>query len=140
MNKTIPFCSCLYYSANSLARNITRMAEEEFAVTGLTPSYAFIVMRVNNQPGVLIGDLARIMALTPSTVTRLIEKLERKKLLKRITDGKNTKVYPTRSSKNLEITIIQSWQNLHKRYSKLLGEKNGNRLTLDVYNAALKLN
>ena len=34
-----PLECCLYFTANSLARNITRMGEEEFAVLGMTPSY-----------------------------------------------------------------------------------------------------
>lgn len=32
---------CLYFSANRIARLLTKMAEEEFAVTTLPPTYGF---------------------------------------------------------------------------------------------------
>jgi len=45
------YCKCLLYSANALSRAITKMAEEEFSVVELAPSYAFVVMTVNSNPG-----------------------------------------------------------------------------------------
>ena len=76
MTDKTPYCKCLYHSANALARIITKMADEEFSAVSLAPSYAFVVMTVNKNPGILAGELAEIMMLTPSTVTRLVEKLE----------------------------------------------------------------
>ncbi len=32
-----PYCLCLYYAANALARNISRLSEDTFARTGLAP-------------------------------------------------------------------------------------------------------
>lgn len=134
-----PYCHCLQFSANALARNISRMAEEEFAVTGLPPSYAFLVMSVNNHPGVTAGRLARIMMLKPSTVTRLVEKMEGKGLLKRMREKRSTLVFPTKSSVELNETIKHAWDSLYKRYAKLLGEAQSVELTTRVYNAALML-
>lgn len=71
------YCRCLYFSANALARAVTRIAEEEYAAVGLAPSHAFILMTVNKQPGITAGEVADIMLLDPSTVTRLVEKLEK---------------------------------------------------------------
>jgi len=45
-------CTCLHYSVNASARVITKIAEEEFAPTGLAPSYTFLLMTVNWNPGV----------------------------------------------------------------------------------------
>ena len=78
-----PYCRCLFYAANALARTITRLAEEAFAPTGLAPSPAFVLMTVHRQPGVQPSEIAAIMMLSPSTVTRLVEKLEAKGLLLR---------------------------------------------------------
>jgi hypothetical protein len=41
------YCGCLYFSANALARAITRIAEEKFALIGLSPSHAFLVILTN---------------------------------------------------------------------------------------------
>ncbi|NUM76511.1 MarR family transcriptional regulator [candidate division KSB1 bacterium] len=133
------YCHCLYYSVNALARVLTKMAEEEFAVTGLAPSYAFLLMTVNEQPGIQPTEISAHMQLTPSTVTRLIEKMEHKGLLKRQSEGKYTYVYPTEKSKKRNKKIHEAWANLYRRYSDLLGEAKGRALTDQVYAASIKL-
>ena len=77
------FCNCLYYSANALGRVMTRMADEEFAITGLAPSHAFVLIIVNKNQGIRPGLIAEQMQLSPSTVTRLIEKMEHRGLVLR---------------------------------------------------------
>lgn len=115
------------------------MADEEFAVTGLSPSYAFILMTINKKPGILAGEIARIMQLTPSTITRLIEKLENKKLITRESSGKFSMIYPTKKSLALNDSIQQAWRSLYKRYEKVLGEKESKALTEQVIFANQKL-
>jgi DNA-binding MarR family transcriptional regulator len=115
------------------------MAEEEFAVTGLSPSHAFIVMSVNRNPGIHSGELAGMMMLTPSTITRLVEKLEEKSLVKRMTEGRITLLFPTKESVELNETIKQAWYSLYQRYVAIIGEEAAAGLTDEVYNAALLL-
>jgi len=129
------YCGCLYYSANALARIMTRMAEEEFANTGLAPSYAFILMSVNSKPGIQPKELSEHLLLMPSTVTRLVEKLENKGFVERKYIGRNTEVHPTKKSFNLDHAIKTSWQNLFNRYSKIIGEKESENLTLKINDA-----
>ena len=76
-----PFCRCLFYAANALARTITRLSDDAFARTGLAPSLGFVLITVNRQPGVQPSEVAEIMMLDPSTVTRLVEKLQGKGLV-----------------------------------------------------------
>ncbi len=139
MGKKSPYCKCLYYSSNALARILTKIAEEEFAITGLAPSYAFVVMTVNNNPGLQAGEISEIMMLTPSTVTRLLEKLESQDLIKRHTEGRTTLVYPTKKSVELNDLIKASWLKIYKRYEKVLGEKFAIQLTGDIYQSAIML-
>jgi DNA-binding MarR family transcriptional regulator len=133
------YCNCLYYSTNALARVLTKMAEEEFAMTGLAPSYAFLLMTVNDQPGIQPMEISAHMQLTPSTVTRLIEKMEHRGFLERKPAGKFTKVHPTAKSQKLDKKIHAAWTSLYKRYSALLGEQKGRALTTEVYQASKKL-
>jgi DNA-binding MarR family transcriptional regulator len=133
------YCNCLYYSANALARVLTKMAEEEFAVTGLAPSYAFLLMTVNGKPGIQPTEISAHMQLTPSTVTRLIEKMEHRRLLERKSAGKFTQVFPTEKSKKLDKKIREAWMSLYQRYSDVLGEVKGRKLTDEVYQAIEKL-
>ena len=89
------FNKCLYFSANALARKIEKIAVENWKKIDLAPSHAYLLMMVLENPGVQPGCIADEMQLTPSTITRLIEKLEDKKLLVRTAEGKITNVYFT---------------------------------------------
>lgn len=133
------YCNCLYYSTNALARVITRIAEEEFAIVRLAPSYAFLLMSVNSNPGIQPMELSKIMMLTPSTVTRLIDKMEFKGYLERKNAGKFTEVYPTNKSQELDSGIKKAWINLLNRYVKLLGKEESKKLTAEIFAAAIKL-
>jgi DNA-binding MarR family transcriptional regulator len=133
------YCGCLYYSANALSRVMTKMAEEEFANTGLAPSHAFLLMSVHHKPGIQPGELAAHMQLTPSTVTRLIEKLESKKLVHRQSVGRAKEVFPTEKCSTLMPAIKKSWQSLYQRYADVLGEENARNLTTAIYEANLQL-
>jgi DNA-binding MarR family transcriptional regulator len=133
------YCGCLYYSANALSRLMTKMADEEFAITGLSTSYAFLLMTVNNKPGIQPKEISEQMQLTPSTITRLIEKMEQKKLLERKSTGRTTEVYPTDKSKKLDKKIKEAWRNLYHRYSELIGEAEAKKLTANIYGAVNKL-
>ena len=129
------YCGCLYYSANALGRVMTRIAEEEFAITGLAPSHAILLISVNEKPGIQPKELSDHMQLTPSTVTRLLEKLESKKLVERRSVGRATEVYPTEKSKELQPRIKEAWRNLYLRYTDALGEENAKLLTAKTYKA-----
>jgi len=117
------YCQCLFYSVNALARNITRLAEQEFAITGLNPSYAFVVMTVNREPGISIGDMAKVMQLRPSTLTRFIEKLEKEDFLERRTEGRFTYVFPKAKAEQIISTCETAWYNLYNRFNTLLGKE-----------------
>lgn len=133
------YCACLYYSAGALSRIMTKMAEEEFAVTGFSPSHAFLLMSVNEKPGIRPKEICKHIQLMPSTVTRLIEKLEQKGFVKRESVGKSTEVYPTKKSTQIDSKIKEAWLNLYKRYSELIGEKEGKELTTLINNAISNL-
>lgn len=129
------YCSCLYYSANALARIMTKIADEAFAHTGLTSSYAFLLMTVNDKPGIQPKEISRHMQLTPSTVTRLVEKMEHRGFLERKRVGRTTEVYPTIQSEELHPKIKGAWRNLYKRYADVLGKSTADQLT-DLINEA----
>ncbi|MCB0656501.1 MAG: winged helix-turn-helix transcriptional regulator [Saprospiraceae bacterium] len=131
-----PYCNCLYYSANALSRLMTRMADEEFALAGVSSSYAFLLMTVNGQPGIQPKEISQKMQLTPSTVTRLVEKMEARGLLERKSSGRATEVYPTEKSQELQPRIQEAWQNLYRRYANILGEKASQALTSAIYEAS----
>ena len=133
------YCGCLYYSASALGRVITKLAEEEFAITGLAPSYAMVLISVNEKPGIQPKEISEHMQLSPSTVTRLVEKLEHRGFVTRAAQGRCTAISPTEKSLKLDSTIREAWGNLHRRYMELLGEAEAKQLTEKIYEATRKL-
>jgi predicted transcriptional regulator len=83
--------------------------------------------------------VATIMQLDASTVTRLVEKLEKQGFVKRHTEGKFTRIYPLAPALELDPLIKQSWMNLFKRYSALLGEERSVSLAEELTAAAFRL-
>ncbi len=130
---------CLFFTANRLARVITAMAEEEFLKTGLSPTYAFLIMLVNDDQGISQKSLCEKLHLAPSTVTRFIDKLVQKDLLIRRQEGKNSFIYSTPRGKRLQKEIEKAWTSLYERYSALLGQEEGDTLTAIVDEAADRL-
>jgi MarR family transcriptional regulator, organic hydroperoxide resistance regulator len=131
--------TCLFFTTNRLSRAITKMAEEEFASTGLTPMYGYLIRLVNSAPGISQKELAEKLYIAASTLTRFIDKLEGKQLVERKVQGKTVLVYPTTKGKELEDEIRQSSQKLHLRYSAILGEEASALLSKELVVSSAKL-
>ena len=131
-----PYCGCLYYASNALARVMTRLAEEAFAPTGLSPSHAYVLLAIIKQPEIASGDLAGVMQLTPSTITRLVEKCFSKGLISKRSEGRFVFLSPTPSGKSMEPQLLKALQNLNKAIEQQLGESQSRTLTKSIAHAA----
>lgn len=120
---------CLYFTANSLARTISRMAEEEFGKLGMTPSHAFLLMIAIDEPGISQKDLAKCLHLAQSTVSRFVDALVLRGFVEKKAAGKIAHVYPTEKGGALVTEMQQAWKALYDRYSDILGEEEGQTLT-----------
>ncbi len=134
-----PLECCLFFTANSLARDITRMGEEEFASIGMTPSYAFLLMLAADTPGISQKEISQEMNMAPSTVSRFIDALIRRGLLLKDVQGRTTYIHPTEKGLRLQESIQQVWGNLYDRYSNILGKRGGKELTRLCLEASRKL-
>jgi len=133
------YCNCMYFSASALARKTEKLALESWKPVGLSPSHAYLLMTVIEEPGIQPGSLANHLQLTPSTVTRLIEKLELKKLLVRAYEGKITNVYPTPKGKELLTKLKRCSVNFQKSYAGILGVEESCRLIINMNKISDKL-
>lgn len=133
------FRHCLFYSANALARTITRLADEEFAITGLPSQYCFLLMTVVEKPAVQPKELAEKLSLAPSTITRFLDKMEKQGFIARAVDGKNIYITPTQKArKNLDL-IRKAWEKLYIRYTEILGKDFADSLAENIYTTNKKL-
>ena len=120
------YCKCLYFTTNALARKVEKLALQAWKPVNLSPSHAYLLMMVIEQPGIQPGNLAEELQLTPSTISRLVEKLEERKLLVRIIDGKTTNVYPTTTGKSMLPKLKECLAEFYSNYSRVLGKQKSN--------------
>lgn len=126
------FSKCLYFSTNALARKVEKLALDTWKAVDLSPSHGYLLLVVLDEPGVQPGYLADELQLTPSTVTRLIEKLESKKLVVRTTEGKVTNIYPTPKAKELYPRMRKCVEDFYMLYSKVIGEQESDKLVTTI--------
>lgn len=131
--------NCLYFSANSLSRIMTRLADEAFGPTGLSPSHAFLLMIINENPGIGPNELSKKLQIAPSTVTRFADVLEKKGMIYRESEGKVSKIFNTEKGKNLQENIKSCWGNLYNLYSEKLGDRLSGVLNDLINESARKL-
>ena len=104
------FEHCIYFNTAALARTLERKWGEAFAPLGLTAPQAFALRLILAQPGSLQYQLAEQLGVARSTLTRLLDSLERKALLKRESsggDGREVAIYPTAAARKLQTELEQ---------------------------------
>lgn len=109
-------------------RALNKLAAEAFQTVGMAPTYAFILLILAEEDGRLQKDIAQILYIAPSTLTRLIEKLVYKGYVTTLTEGRTRKVYLTVNGRELLPDIREAWDNLHTRYKAILGDAYANDL------------
>jgi len=134
------FGACLLFVANALARSVTGIADSEFAKMGLSYSHAYLLSEIVLNPGSTPTYLSEILFLSPSTITRLIEKLEHKGLARRETGGKNTMVFATEAGASLAPAVTEAWQTNWTKFTDKLGEDDALALTKQIFSALEQLN
>ncbi len=125
--------NCLYFSANSLSRHINELAEQELSLTGLAPSYVYLLLSVIEEPGKCQNELSSIMNVKPSTMTRFIDKLVSRDLVTKVQEGRVVSIYPTDTGNKLKGPIHEALKSLFQRYCDLLGEDFALKLTSDIH-------
>jgi MarR family transcriptional regulator, organic hydroperoxide resistance regulator len=130
----------MYFVSNALARKIEKLAIESWKKVGLSPSHGYLLMMVIEEPGIQPTILSKELHLTPSTITRLIEKLEQKKFVVRITEGKLTNIYPTPKGKEMLPTLKNCLHQFYENYSEILGKEESERLVKNMSRIADRLN
>ncbi|MCK0145367.1 MarR family transcriptional regulator [Arenibacter sp. F26102] len=124
--------NCLYFSSGQLFREISTLAEINFAPLGLTPSYAFLLMIIHDKKEVATGDAAKIIGLNASTITRLADKLISRKLISRRQEGRNIYLTTTDELTDFIPKVYACWEQLGVDYTNVLGETSVNELKLKI--------
>jgi MarR family transcriptional regulator, organic hydroperoxide resistance regulator len=80
---------CPYYLVSRSALAVTAEMKEEFAAAGLEgvrPAYLGVLMSLWNEDGLNVAELGRRAGVEPSTMTGLLDRMERDRLVARRAD------------------------------------------------------
>lgn len=133
------FCGCMYFVSNALARKVSKIAEDSWKPVNLSPSHAYLLMLTIEKPGIQPSELVDNLHLMPSTITRLIEKLEEKKLVIRSNEGKVTNVYATPKGQALLPKLQACSSDFQQRYTEAIGLQESKELVSKMINIADKI-
>lgn len=127
--------SCLFFNTNALSRYLLKLAEKEFKHLKLSPAHASLLLLVYDMPGIGSKELASLLHLTPSTITRFVDVLAKKKLVKRKSKGKSTTISPTQRGLDLKKSVAAAYKKLYLKYTDILGDQNANSLSYSIHKA-----
>lgn len=131
------FKGCLYFTAGSLYRRVERMAVGVFSGLDIAPIHAFIMMAVADAKGsgksLSLSDIAKVMDLDKSTVTRHMDVLEKKNLILRTRGGRQVTVSLTKEGARLIPKIEAAWSKLYQQYANYWGESKANSVNDHIY-------
>lgn len=125
----------LFFLTGALSRKLNRQADEVLASVGLSTSHALLLLLIREEPGIQPGSLAEKMYLKPSTISRLVQKLERRKLVERESEGRTTAVACTAQGKELVQQVGERWELLLKGVREELGDRYAEVLSEMISNA-----
>jgi MarR family transcriptional regulator, organic hydroperoxide resistance regulator len=114
--------TCLYHASSSLFRTLARLADEHFKPLELSPTQGFILMTLKAAPGIVVGDLAIVHQLDQTTISRTLDKMVLKGLVKREGTGRAVRVFGTTRGLRKEAEAQAAWKKLRMQYTDLLGE------------------
>ncbi|WP_459212178.1 MarR family winged helix-turn-helix transcriptional regulator [Aquimarina rhabdastrellae] len=126
---------CLYFTSNSLSRFINTMAEDAFKITGLSPSYAHLMILLLEEPGLSQNEICNRMNVKASTMTRFIDKLLYMNYVERRQEGRKVYIYATEQGEKLRVKIDEAMTILFENYCKILGRDFAVKLTADIHQA-----
>jgi DNA-binding MarR family transcriptional regulator len=139
------YASSLYFASSVLARQIEKLATEVWKPSGLPPSQGYMLLHILYDSNYSFPFfISRRLLLSPSAVTQLVDKLEKKGLVVRFTGQHCTLIRGTRKAWDLEPTLAKCERDFRDRCDALLGadaamlKSSMNRATDKLYEATKK--
>ncbi|WP_235822722.1 MarR family winged helix-turn-helix transcriptional regulator [Cytobacillus massiliigabonensis] len=105
-----------------------KLAEEAFSSMDISPSYAYLIITINDYPGISQKELCKKLTIAPSTSTRFIDKLVKNKFVERKPDGKHILIHLTKEGKSLCNEIYECLNNIYLRHLEILDENHSQQL------------
>jgi len=131
--------SCLFFNTNALSRYLLKLAEKEFKYLNISPAHASLLLLVYDSPGINPKRLGQLLHLTPSTITRFVDSLEKKDFVTRKSKGKSAFISPGKKALEQKTLIADAYKKLYLKYTEILGSDTANQLSFSIFKANGKL-
>jgi DNA-binding MarR family transcriptional regulator len=132
------FDRCIYFNINSLTRSVNQIWDEAFGKYGLSPAHAYMLRFVLANPGQTQTVIASELNLAKSTITRFVDHLAAKGLVKRVVaaeDRRESVVFPTEKAIAIHAQLEETGKKLYSKMRKLLHPENFDKLVLSAREA-----
>lgn len=129
--------SCLFFTVKKLDHLLNKIGEEAFKNVGLTPTYGFILLILGEEDGRFQKDIAQMLHVAPSTLTRFVEKLVNKGYVTTLVEGRTSQVFLTQEGRDALPAIQTAWTKLHDDYEIFLGDPYADELAAEINEAAM---
>lgn len=137
------FERCLYFNLNALTRKVNRIWDQSFAEYDLSPAHGYLLRLVLAEPGLNQKQLAEQLKLNKSTITRFIDVLEQKKLVKRkkamTEDAREQIIIASKQAEKIQQHLEASGDDLYQQMQHKLGNDALTKLVQQLKTAANKL-
>jgi DNA-binding MarR family transcriptional regulator len=112
--------SSIFFAVKKLNRALTKIAEDFFHKVDLKPSYVPILLILSHENGKIQKDLAKMLCIAAPSMTRLIEKLVHKDLVKVVCEGRTKRIYLTDKGRDIIPELCQVHLALHEEINQLV--------------------
>ncbi|MDI6761984.1 MAG: MarR family transcriptional regulator [Thermodesulfobacteriota bacterium] len=110
------FQECLCFIVGKASRNMVKIVRDKVSPYGLTPTQFFLLIALYEENGILITALAKKVALDKSTLTSLLDHLERNELIQRSahpTDRRIIQIYLTPKAEAMREDLIRIYHEIN---------------------------
>ena len=131
--------TCLFFTANRLANVLRRIVNDVFAETEIATPHVYLLIVLNQYPGITISELSEKLDVAPSTCTRFVNALVKQGILQKKQEWKTVHLSITSFGKEKTEGIDACLKNLHERCKAVIGEEAYQQLSADMWRAANQL-
>ncbi len=113
------FQECLCFSLGKISRQMTRVYRERLAPYGLSQPQFFLLIALYEEDDILITRLAEKVALDKSTLTGILDRLERDGLVKRVASADDRRalyVHLTTKAHNLQNDLTRIYDETNQQF------------------------
>ncbi|QGX45702.1 transcriptional regulator [Streptococcus equinus] len=121
-----------FFSLKKLNRILDKKTEETYRKIGLSHTYALTLFILSQEDGKCYKDLADILCITAPSMTKIIEKLNRRDLVNIIPNGRTKQIYLSDKGKDLADVIAETFFSTRQEFIELTQNNNLNCLLSQI--------